>query len=138
MSFLLEIITPERVVFSEDVVQVNAPSAVGQIGILQHHVPLFSRLIEGEVKIQKEKDEIYLAIGGGYVEVSPQKVTILVSEAYNADEINEREIMEAKKRAEDALKEKPVGEALLAAQSMLRRSTIALKLLEKRRSRHRV
>ncbi len=132
-AFLLEIITPERIVFSEPVVQVNVPSSMGTIGILPHHVPLFSRLVEGEVKVSKDKEDMSLAIGGGYIEVTPQKVSILVSEAYKESEINEKEILEAKKKAEEALKEKPSGDALLAAQSILRRSTIALKLLEKRR-----
>lgn len=132
-QFLLEIITPERIVFSEEVREVNVPGAAGQMGILPHHVPLFSRLTEGEVKVISEKDVMYLAIGGGYIEVTPKKVSILVSEAYKADEINEKEILEARKRAEEALKEKPEGDALLAAQAMLRRSTIALKLLERRK-----
>ena len=135
-TFLLEIITPQRIVFSEQVQQVSVPSSSGQIGVLAHHVPLFSELVEGEVKVVRERDEIFLAIGGGYIEVTPQKVSILVSVAYKADEINEKEIMEARKRAEEALKQKPQGQALIEAQQMLVRSSIALKLLEKRRSRH--
>ena len=135
-TFLLEIITPQRIVFSEQVQQVSVPSSSGQIGDLAHHVPLFSELVEGEVKVVRERDEIFLAIGGGYIEVTPQKVSILVSVAYKADEINEKEIMEARKRAEEALKQKPQGQALIEAQQMLVRSSIALKLLEKRRSRH--
>ncbi|MBI4067456.1 ATP synthase F1 subunit epsilon [Candidatus Gottesmanbacteria bacterium] len=133
MTFLLEIITPERIAYSEEVAMVRAPSAAGVVGILAHHEPLFSKLVEGELKIQKEKDEIFLAIGGGFLEVTPKKVTILVTEAVHAQEINEKEMLEAKRRAEEALKSKPTGAELVAAQNLFRRSTIALKISQRKR-----
>ena len=132
-SFFLEIITPERVAFSDKVEMVVAPSAMGNIGILAHHVPLFSRLLEGELKISKGKEEMFLAIGGGFLEITPLKTTILVTSAYHAEEINEKEVMKAKKRAEEALAEKPSGDALIDAQALFRRSMIALKVLKRRK-----
>lgn len=132
-TFLLEIVTPERVAFSDQVEMLTAPSAVGMIGILAHHIPLFTRLVEGEVKIGKGGQDYYLAIGGGFLEVTPEKVVILVTEAYHAAEINEQEVLEAKKRAEEALAQKPTGEALLSAQTSFRRSLIALKVLRRKR-----
>ncbi len=132
-SFLLEIVTPERVAFSDQVEMVTAPSTLGIIGILPHHIPLFTRLAEGEVKINKEKEELFLAIGGGFLEVTPQKVVILVTEAYHAAELNEQEITSAKKRAEEALAAKPTGDALIQAQTMFKRSVVALKVLHRRR-----
>jgi F-type H+-transporting ATPase subunit epsilon len=133
-SFLLEIITPQRIAFSEQVAMVTAPSADGEIGVLPHHVPLFTRLVEGEVKIARESDEIYLAIGGGFLEGSKQKVILLVNNAYRADEINETEGESAKKRAEEALAASPTGDDLVAAQALFRRSVIALKVLKRRRT----
>lgn len=136
-SFLLEIITPEKIVYSENVEIVTAPSSTGVIGILPNHVPLFTRLVEGEVKITKEGDEFFLAIGGGFMEVTKEKVTILVTEAYKAEEINEQELLEAEKRAKKALLEKPTGDALISTQSLFKRSIIGLKVLEKYRKRRR-
>lgn len=132
-SFLLEIITPERIAYTDEVEMVAAPSASGVIGILPHHVPLFTRLVEGEVKITKKGEETYLAIGGGFLEVTPGKVVILVTAAYHAHEINEQEVVLAKKRAQDALAAKPTGAALIEAQVLFRRSEIALKMLRRRK-----
>lgn len=132
-DFLLEIITPERIAFSDQVAMVTAPSVSGIIGVLPHHVPLFTRLSEGEVKITRSGEEYFLAIGGGFMEVTPRKVVILVTEAYHAKELNEQDVLSAKKRAEEALAAKPSGSALLEAQSLFRRSTIALKLINRHR-----
>lgn len=137
-TFLLEIVTPAKIAFSDQVTMVTAPSASGMIGILAHHVPLFSKLIEGEVKIAKGNEEFYLAIGGGFLEVTPEKVILLVTSAYHADEINEKEVEEAKKRAEEALRTKPSGAAFLEAQSLYKRSIIALKVANRRRSNRRI
>jgi F-type H+-transporting ATPase subunit epsilon len=132
-SFLLEIITPEKIAFIGEVIQITAPSTSGMIGILPNHVPLFTMLTEGEVILKKENDEIYLAIGSGFLEVTPKKVTLLVTSAYNANEINEKEVMEARERASEALKQKVTGQAYIEAQSLFRRSEIALKDLRKRK-----
>lgn len=131
-TFLLEIVTPERIAFSEQVEMVTAASSTGMIGVLAHHVPLFTRLIEGEVKITKDDRELYLAIGGGFMEVTHEKVQILVTSAYHADEINEKEVLEAQKRARETLLAKPAGEELKQALAIFRRSTIALKVVRRR------
>jgi len=132
-KILLEIITPERIAFSSEVDMINAPTSTGQIGILPGHVALFTRLTEGEVKIIDNGKEIFLAIGGGFMEVSSDKTTILVTAAYKSEEINEKEVIMAKKKAEEALAAKPSGEALLEAQSLFRRSEIALKVLRRKK-----
>ncbi len=132
-TFLLEIITPERIAFSDQVEMVTAPSAMGVIGILPSHMPLFSQLVEGEIKITKKGEDFYLAIGGGFLEVIAQKATVLVTSAFHAQELNEQEILQAKKRAEEALLAKPKGTALFEAQSLYRRSQIAMKVLRRRR-----
>lgn len=113
---------------------VTAQSADGMIGILPAHVPLFTRLVESEIKIIKDNEESYLAIGGGFLEVTPEKVVILVTAAFHANEINEQEMLAAKKRAQEALAAKPTGEALLSIEAMIRRSEIALKVFHRRKS----
>lgn len=134
-TFLLEIITPQRIAFSDQVVMVTAPSSSGVVGILPHHEPLFTRLVEGELKIAKDKEEFFLVIGGGFMEVTPEKTVILVTDAVHAHELNEKEVLEAQKRAEDALKAKPTGTQLIEAQNLFRRSTIALKVSLHKRQR---
>ena len=131
----LEIITPEKIVYQDNNVNlVCVPSSTGQLGILPDHVPLFSKLTEGELKIEIEgKEDIFLAIGGGFLEVNNNKVTVLVTRAVNADEINEKEATEAQNRAKKILEEKPEGEDLLTAQNIYRRSLIDLKVIRRRR-----
>lgn len=133
-TFQLEITTPERIAFSDQVEMVVAPSASGVVGILHGHVPLFTRLVEGEVKITRDGEDSYLAIGGGFLEVTPDKSIILVTSAYHAEEINEQEVIEAKKRAEEALASKPTGAALIEAQSSFKRSIIAMKVMRRHKT----
>lgn len=134
-SFQLDIVTPEKIAYAGHVEMVTVHSSTGVIGILAHHVPLFSRLIEGELVIRKGKEETYFAIGGGFVHVTTEKVTILVTSASHADEINEAEVLSAKKRAEEALKGKSADVELIEAEAAFRRSVIALKVLHHKRGR---
>ena len=133
MKFFLEIITPERLAYKDEVDMVIAPSAKGVVGILAHHVPLFSRLIEGEVKVMKGDDEYYLAIGGGFMEVTRERVSILVSRAVHAKELNEAEIKKAETRALEAVKQGVTGVELQQAQSQLRRSFFEMKVFRHHR-----
>ena len=134
-TFLLEIVTPDRVAYSEQVDMVVVPGLEGQMGILPHHIPLFAQLTHGEVKIVKGKEDIYLAIGGGYVEVMKDKVEVLVTRAKHTDELDEKEILEARARAEKILKEKPEGEDMEAAEQLLRSTLVDLKLFSRRKRR---
>lgn len=132
-SFLLEIVTPERIVYSDQVEMVVVPSSLGTAGILPRHTPFFSKLEHGELKIKKSREEYYLSIGGGFVEVTREKVMVLVTRAINASELEEQEIIRAKKEAEEALKKKPAGEAWISAQTILRQSLVDLRILRRRR-----
>lgn len=134
-TFKLEIITPERVAYTEEVDEVVAPAVNGEVGILAQHVPYFTQLNEGEVKIIKGMEEYFLAIGGGFLEVTPQKTTLLVTKAVHADEINEEEVKKALENAQKAMKEKPEGKLLSDAQAIMRSSLVDLKILNKLRSR---
>ncbi len=131
--FKLEIITPERLAYSDEVDMVTAPTARGVVGILAHHVPLFSRLTEGEVKVTKGQDEYFLAIGGGFMEVTRDRVIVLVSRAVNAAELNEAEIKKAQARAQERIERGVKGEELREAQALLRRSLLEMKVLRRRR-----
>lgn len=134
-KFLLEIITPVRQAFSEQVDMVVVPTTSGIVGVLAHHQPLFSSLTEGELKISSAGKEFFLAIGGGFMEVGHEKVSILVSRAVNADELNEAEIKKAQTAAKEVIANKAKGADLQQAQAMLRRSFVDLKVLHRRRPR---
>jgi len=131
-TILVELITPERLAFSEQSEGVFVPTVNGTIGILPHHVPLFTTLVEGEIKINAGKKEYYLAIGGGFMQVTKTRVSILVSRAVHADEINEAEIKKAQTLAKEALSRKVKGEEFEAAQAILRRSILETKIFRKR------
>ena len=131
----LEIVTPEKIAYSEEVDMVVVPSADGMLGILPHHIPLFSALVEGELKVKKGAEEYFLAIGGGFIEVTKEKVIILVTRAVNADELNEAEILRAKKEAEEALHRKGMQEDRVKAYASLRRSILDLKIISRKRRR---
>ncbi len=131
-SFKLEIITPQRQAFSEEVDSVMAPTANGMVGVLALHEPLFSALSEGEIKITSGSKEYFLAIGSGFMEVTKTGVTILVTSAYHAHELNEAEIKKAQATAKEALAKHVTGVELSTAQSLLRRSVLELKVFHRR------
>jgi F-type H+-transporting ATPase subunit epsilon len=135
-SILLEIITPQRKAFAETVSAVYVPTKNGRVGVLPKHIGLFSALTEGEVKILYGGKEWYLAIGGGFMEVTKEKISILVSRAVHADEINEAELKRAQVEAKERIAQKGKTEERAAALNSLRRSFLELKVLQhhKRRS----
>lgn len=134
-QFPLEIITPDRLAYSDSVDMVTAPTARGIVGILAHHVPLFTRLLEGEVKVTRGKDEYFLAIGGGFMEVTGEGVSILVTRAVHAAELNEADIRKAQERAQEVVKRGVKGDELHTAQALLRRSILEMKVAQRRRPR---
>jgi F-type H+-transporting ATPase subunit epsilon len=133
MKFLLEIITPERKAFSESVDMVTVPTPLGTTGVLANHMQLFTSLTEGEVKIVTDKKEVFLAIGGGFMQVTRDKVIVLVSRAVHAHELNEEEIQKAEKEAKQILAKAAKGDERAAALSVLRRSVLEMKVLRRRR-----
>ena len=136
MKLHLEIITPDRIAYSEEVDMVIVPGVMGTLGILPKHIPLFAQLTEGELKIKRGNEDFFLSIGGGFVEVTKTKVSILVTRAVNSQELNESEIIKAKTEATEALKRKPEGQDLSMARAMLRQSMVDMKVLRRRRRTH--
>jgi len=133
-TIFLEIITPEKIAFQGEVEMVSVPSVTGELGILPHHEPLLTQLTEGELKIIKDSQELFFSLGSGFMEVKPGKVTILVTKALHAEEIDEAKVLAAKKEAEEALKKKPTAEELVSIQAALRSSLFDLKVLRRRRA----
>ncbi len=133
MPFRLEVVTAERVVLSEEVDQVNVPGAEGRMGILARHEPLLTSLIPGELDIIRNGETTPFAISGGFMEVLPDRVTILADSAERADEIDEARAEAARRRAEELLRERRSDQDALLAESQLRRAMVRLSVARLKR-----
>ncbi len=90
-SYPLEVVTPERVMLSEDVLETSAPGSEGSLGIQAHHAPIMTELVPGEVRVTLAdgRTTSHIVISGGFLEMSPEgRATILADSAERADEID--------------------------------------------------
>ncbi len=134
----LDIVTAERVVFSEDVDVVAAPGIEGQLGVLPHHAPLMSILLPGELLVRKGGTEFCLAITGGFLEVRPDRIIVLADAAERAEEIDITRAEEAKRRAKQRLEEGVPDIDRARAEAALRRALARLGVVERIRRRPRL
>jgi F-type H+-transporting ATPase subunit epsilon len=104
-NFLFEVVTPHRLVLSEEVEEVTAPGAEGEFGVLPGHTQFFTTLKIGEVAYRQGKEERHLAVTEGFAEILPDRVTILAEAAESAPEIDVDRARQAKERAEKQLKQ---------------------------------
>ena len=133
-----EFIAQERIVFQDSVSMVIAPGESGILGILPRHAPLMTVIVPGEVIVKQEgQEDRYFAVGGGFMEVRPDKVTLLARSGESAEEIDVMRAQEARMRAEEFLAEGPPSseERRRLMELSLRRSKIRLKVAERRRKR---
>jgi len=130
-TFKLEVITAERVVFSDEVDAVVAWGIEGQLGILPHHAPLMTMLRPGDLLIRKGGEEHYLAVSGGFLEVRPDKVIILADACERAEEIDIARAEAARRRAEETLRTGGPEVDKAAAEAALRRALVRLKVAER-------
>jgi F-type H+-transporting ATPase subunit epsilon len=128
----LEIVTPEAVVYSEDVNMVTLPAMEGQIGIYPLHVPLLTQIVPGEIIVIKEGVESFLAVGEGVVEITSHRVAIVTDMAVPADHIDEAKVEEARQRAAARLKDKLSDEEVATINASLARSLAQLKVKRRR------
>jgi F-type H+-transporting ATPase subunit epsilon len=138
MSIRVDIVTAERLVFSQDADIVMVPGVEGEMGILPHHEPIMTMIKPGEVLVRKGTEEYSLAVSGGFLEVTPDHITILADAAERADEIDIARAEAAKKRAEEKLTSRTAETDAANAEAALRRSLARLKVAEKRRSRRNI
>jgi F-type H+-transporting ATPase subunit epsilon len=130
-----DIVTVERLVYSDEVDMVVAPGTMGTLGILPKHTPLITALEAGELRLKKGEEEERFAVSGGYMEVRPDWVIVMADTAEHAEEIDEARAEEARQRAEQLLKERPPDMDRAAIEGALRRSSVRLKVARKRRRR---
>lgn len=132
----IEIVTGERVVFTEDDVDmIVAPGVDGTLGILPEHAPLITLLANGELRVKKGPQEQSLVVFGGFMEVTPEHVIVLADTAERAEEIDLSRAQEARQRAETAIGQRQASIDLDAAEQSLRRATLRLRIGERRRGR---
>ena len=134
-SIRLEVVTAERAVYSDDVDVVVAPGVEGQLGILPHHTPLMTMLQPGELRIRRGGEELSLVISGGFLEVRPDRVIVLADAAERVEEIDVSRAEEAKRRAQERLRERPPEVDVAQAEAALRRALTRLQVVERRRKR---
>ena len=133
MTLHLEIVTPERLAYEDDVDMVLVPGADGELGILPHHTPLVSLLGVGELKIRKGGEEESFAIAGGFLQVRPDKVVVMAETADLAAEIDLEKAQQARAEAERALEAGFVEAAdLSAARAELQRALMRIRVAERR------
>ena len=129
----LEIVTPDAIVYSEDVEMVTLPSVEGELGILPQHVGLMTQLVPGEIIVHRGGHDEFLAVGEGLVEVTGKRVAILTDMAIAADKIDEAKIEEARQRAEARLQEKLSADEVAAVNASLARSLAQLQVKRRRK-----
>jgi F-type H+-transporting ATPase subunit epsilon len=129
----LEIVTPEKTAYSEDVEMVTLPGSEGELGVYPNHVPLLTTLNPGELRVLKGGKETFLAIGEGFVEITGSTVSVLTDMALEPAVIDESAAEAAVARAQAAMKEDLGKEECAAVTASLQK---ALAQLHVKRRRH--
>lgn len=132
----LEVVTPERSVFSDDVDIVVAPGIEGELGILPHHTPLMTALKTGELRARRGSEEFLLCVAGGFMEVRPDRVIVLADTCERAEEIDLARAEEARRKAEQRMAEKyQPGFDAAESEAALHRAMARLAIAEKAKRR---
>ena len=133
MPLQLEIVTPERLAYSDQVDAVVLPGSEGELGVLPHHAPLVAMLGLGELRIRKGATEESFAIVGGFLQVRPDKVVVMAETADLASEIDLEKAQEARRAAERAIETGYVeGADLSTARAALQQALLRIRVAERR------
>ncbi|MBW1764617.1 MAG: F0F1 ATP synthase subunit epsilon [Deltaproteobacteria bacterium] len=128
----LEIVTPEKVIISQDVDTVVAPGSEGEFGILPGHIPFLSGIVPGVVRFKFQGTTASMSVTTGFAEISADKVSILVDSAEKAGDIDIERAERAKERAEKRLAERDKEDIdFMRAQIALRRAITRIKVAKK-------
>jgi F-type H+-transporting ATPase subunit epsilon len=131
----LEIVTPQAIVFSDDVQMVTLPAIEGEMGIYPQHERLITQVVPGELLITKDGADTILAIGEGLVEVTATHVSILTDMAIRAEHIDEAAVQEARDRAQARLREKISDEEIASVNASMVRALAQLQVKRRQRTR---
>src|SRR5436189_1815467 len=130
----LEIVTPEKTAYSEDVEMVTLPGSEGELGVYPNHVPLLTTIHPGELRVLKSGKEIFLAIGEGFVEITGTTVSVLTDMALDVTAIDENAAEAAIARAKAAMKEDLGAEEIASVQAALSKAMAQLHVKRRRHS----
>ncbi len=119
-NFSVEIVTPTRVITEENISYLRCPGIDGSFGVMAEHAGAIIALAVGEVKITESGKDKFIATSGGFVDISKEKVLLLLETAEHADEIDKKRAEDAKKRAQDRLKQKNGFDMSRAEAALLR------------------
>ena len=129
----LEIITPAAKLFSDDVEMVTLTGIDGEMGIYPAHMPLMTQLVAGEITARKDSQNIHMAVGDGFVQITSGRVAILTDMAIKAEDIDEAAAEQARQRAEARLAEKLGDEETATVQASLLHALTQLTIKQRRR-----
>jgi F-type H+-transporting ATPase subunit epsilon len=136
MTMHVDIVSAEEEIFSGTATFLVAPAQMGEVGIAPRHTPLLSPLKSGEVKVTlQDGEEQFIFVSGGMLEIQPHVVTILADTAVRAKDLDEAAAIEAKERAEDALKDKASEIDYAKAQAELAEAVAQLQTIKKMKKR---
>lgn len=127
----LTVVTPDRQVIDEEVDELTAPGWDGEFGVLPDHAPFMALIRSGELMYRKGKERSYMAVGFGFVEVLPEKVTVMIETAEKVDEIDIERALQARDKALQALSGKQVDVDFEAARAALMRAISRIKVAGK-------
>ena len=127
----LEIVTPEAKIYSEDVEMVTLTGIDGEMGIYPLHMPLMTQLVAGEIIVRKGGENIFLAVGDGFVQATGQRVAVLTDMAVRAENIDEAAAEQALQRAEARLAHKLSDEEAATVQASIAHATVQIKVKQR-------
>ena len=132
----VDIVSPEGQLFSGEATMVFAPAVNGDIGIAPRHAPLLTTLRPGEVRVQVQGEEEHVFyVGGGALEIQPHLVSVLADSADRAHDLDEAAALEAKRRAEEAVRDNKDKIDMAEAQAELARAVAQLRAIERLRKK---
>jgi len=131
-----EIITPEKIVYRDEIDSLTLPTQEGQITILPEHIPLVTMIVPGEIIIKKNNDFHHIAVMKGFLETSQNHIKILTDAAELAEEIDDRRAEEAKLRAKKAKAQATTNIEIAEATVALERALTRIKVAQRKRKHH--
>jgi len=134
----VDVVSAEELIFSGQTDFAVFPGEAGELGIYPHHTPLLTRIKPGTIRLKvPDRDEYELVyVSGGMLEVQPALITVLADTAIRAHDLDEAKAMEAKRRAEEALRDRTSDLSLATAEAELAQAVAQLQAIKKLRNRH--
>ena len=127
-TFKLEIVTPEAKIFSDDVEMVTLTGVDGEMGIMPGHAPVMTQLVAGELAVRRAGQNLFLAVGDGFLQITAARVAVLTDMAIKADDIDEAKAEEARQKAEARLAQKLSDEESATVHAALVHATTQIKV----------